>query len=69
MPANVIDWFDLDAVTSRPTTRVDDTAPSVSVVVTVMENVPVCVGVPEITPVELLRVRPGGKDPVAIDQD
>ena len=31
-------------------------------------KVPAVVGVPEMAPVLLLRVRPGGKEPLAIDQ-
>lgn len=40
---------------------------SESVTLAVKGKVPVDVGVPEITPVEALRVSPGGKEPALID--
>jgi hypothetical protein len=40
----------------------------VSVIVTVIAYVPVAVGVPEITPDEVLSVTPVGKDPDAIEK-
>ena len=41
---------------------------SESVTLTVKLDVPVTVGVPEIRPVLLLRLRPGGRLPTLIDQ-
>ena len=55
--------MDRDAATSRPTFLIADTAPSESVAVTVMMNVPVSVGVPEISPVDVLSVKPAGSEP------
>jgi len=40
----------------------------VSVTVTVNVNVPNRVGTPEMTPVSLSRLKPGGSDPELIDQ-
>ena len=42
--------------------------PAESVTLTVNEDVPVVVGVPEITPVDELRVKPAGSDPLAMAQ-
>ena len=42
--------------------------PSASVTLKWMFGVPAEVGVPEMTPVEASRVRPGGSDPEVIDQ-
>jgi hypothetical protein len=44
------------------------TAVLASVIRAVIANVPLAVGVPEITPVELFRFTPEGSDPVTIEK-
>jgi len=47
--------------------RAFTTFPAEFVALTVKENVPIAVGVPEITPVPSFRLKPAGRVPVAID--
>jgi hypothetical protein len=46
----------------------DFAAPPLSVTWTVKLKDPLCVGVPVTAPLELLSVKPGGRDPVLMDQ-
>jgi hypothetical protein len=55
-------------VTEKGPLAVSGTGVVESVTVKVKLNVPAVVGVPEMVPVELSMVSPGGSDPLAIDQ-